>query len=270
MDTPPQSQSSAAACSSDTAMSPSVSCPVVGSTPDSETMESMGVSDVSGRPPRPEPKKRKNSNPSNVWLHYTKVPNSDPPKAKCNYCKKDFMAHHKNGTSGLWQHHNICPYFKRKKGGQLDVGQMFLTHDVEKSTGSDVGTMGVTHKFCEKTIKDLIARMIIIDEMPFIVVQKHGFRALIHYLEPRFKMPSRITIMRLCMKLYLKEKEKLKHLIQSNGYRVSFTTDTWTSIQNFNYMCVTGHFIDVIGPCKREFCLLEGCKIIRGLVLLKK
>ncbi|MCI07527.1 HAT family dimerization domain containing protein, partial [Trifolium medium] len=25
---------------------------------------------------------------------------------------------------------------------------------------------------------------------------------------------------------------------------VSLTTDTWTSIQNMNYMCVTGHFID--------------------------
>ncbi|KAB1212978.1 hypothetical protein CJ030_MR5G025789 [Morella rubra] len=100
MDTPPQSQSPAVTSSSATAMSPLVSCPAAGSTPDSETVESTCYG--SGRPPRPEPKKRKNSNPSDVWLHYTKVPNSDPPKAKCNYCRKDFMAHHKNETLGLF------------------------------------------------------------------------------------------------------------------------------------------------------------------------
>ena len=28
-----------------------------------------------------------------------------------------------------------------------------------------------------------------------------------------------------------------------NGHRVCVTTNTWTSIQNINYMCVTAHWI---------------------------
>jgi hypothetical protein len=30
----------------------------------------------------------------------------------------------------------------------------------------------------------------------------------------------------------------------TTGARICFTTDTWTSVQNPNYMCVTCHFID--------------------------
>ena len=32
--------------------------------------------------------------------------------------------------------------------------------------------------------------------------------------------------------------------IASHGQRISLTTDTWTSIQNLSYICLTAHFID--------------------------
>ena len=141
------------------------------------------------------------------------------------------------------EHHHACLFYKRKVGN-VDVSQMLINHDTSKATESDVGVMGVTRKFDEKCIRNLIAMMIIVDELPFTTVQKKGFKNLINYLEPRFKIPSRYTIMRDCMQLYLDEKAKLRNGFKVNGYRVCFTTDTWTSIQNFNYMCVTGHFID--------------------------
>ena len=61
-------------------------------------------------------------------------------------------------------------------------------------------------------------------------------------LEPRLSIPSRLTISRDIIQLYLDEKEKLKKVLKNE--RISFTTDTWTSIQNINYMCITAHWID--------------------------
>ena len=46
------------------------------------------------------------------------------------------------------------------------------------------------------------------------------------------------------MDLYLDEKNKLRNIILGTRPRICYTTDTWTSVQNMNYMFVTGHFID--------------------------
>ena len=40
------------------------------------------------------------------------------------------------------------------------------------------------------------------------------------------------------------EKGKLKSFFKSSASRVCLTTDTWSSVQNLNYMCLTAHFID--------------------------
>jgi len=44
--------------------------------------------------------------------------------------------------------------------------------------------------------------------------------------------------------LYEEEKTKLKFFLSKQCERVCLTTDTWTSIQNLNYMSLTTHFID--------------------------
>jgi hypothetical protein len=46
------------------------------------------------------------------------------------------------------------------------------------------------------------------------------------------------------MKVFISEKEKLRTMFLTTGSRVCLTTDTWTLVQNLNYMCVTCHFID--------------------------
>ena len=57
-------------------------------------------------------------------------------------------------------------------------------------------------------------------------------------------MPSRTTITRDIMKLYLREKKSLRDMFVKKKQRVCLTTDTWKSCQNLNYMCLTAHFID--------------------------
>jgi hypothetical protein len=89
-----------------------------------------------------------------------------------------------------------------------------------------------------------ISKLIIIDELPFKQVEGVGFKGFMSRVQPRLKIPSRVTIVRDCMQLYKEEKVILRSLLSLNHQMVSLTTDTWTSIQNMNYMCVTGHFID--------------------------
>ncbi|XP_021775517.1 zinc finger BED domain-containing protein RICESLEEPER 2-like [Chenopodium quinoa] len=85
--------------------------------------------------------------------------------------------------------------------------------------------------------------MIIVDELPFKHVEKPGFRHFVQVACPQFHIPSRVTIARDCLKLYYSEKEKLREMFKT-CQRISVTTDTWTSIQRINYMCLTAHFID--------------------------
>jgi hypothetical protein len=46
--------------------------------------------------------------------------------------------------------------------------------------------------------------------------------------------------MKDCVKLYLENKNIMETEFLITGQRVCLTTDTWTSIQNMNYMCITG------------------------------
>jgi hypothetical protein len=61
-------------------------------------------------------------------------------------------------------------------------------------------------------------------------------------MQPRFDVPSYLTIWRDCLKIYAVKKDKLKKALKDQ--RLYLTTDTWTSIQNINYMCLTVHWID--------------------------
>ena len=61
-------------------------------------------------------------------------------------------------------------------------------------------------------------------------------------VEPRFHIPHCTTIARACMKIYSNEVDILRRAFV--GQRVCVTTDTWTPIQNLNYIFVIAHFID--------------------------
>ena len=82
-----------------------------------------------------------------------------------------------------------------------------------------------------------LARMIIVDELPFKFVERQDFQEFMEIVEPRFLIPNRTTIARACMKIYLSEVDILRKAFV--GQWVCLTTDIWTSIQNLNYMVVT-------------------------------
>lgn len=185
--------------------------------------------------------KRKNS--SVVWEHFTKLTNPDgskmeKPRAKCNYCPQTYLVHSKsNGTSSM-RHHMLavcrkCPLYAVNKR------QRYLTFESAEGGGNLK-----SYSYDPDVAKLACARMIIRDELPFSFVEKLGFIDFIKAAQPQFNPPSRRTITRDIWDLYQCEKDRMKNVLAAYGQRVSLTTDTWTSIQNVNYIVLTAHFID--------------------------
>ncbi|XP_045766856.1 E3 SUMO-protein ligase ZBED1-like [Maniola jurtina] len=95
----------------------------------------------------------------------------------------------------------------------------------------------------EKKINDLIFKMIVLDLQPFSVVEDAGFKNLINYLEPGYKMPSRYILSNTLLDAqYAEVQKKLKEELESAKY-ISITTDGWTSRATTSYQAVTAHYL---------------------------
>ncbi|KAJ0479669.1 putative transcription factor/ chromatin remodeling BED-type(Zn) family [Helianthus annuus] len=191
---------------------------------------------------------------SNVWDHFTFDKSAE--KSTCHYCKKLIKAGTKaNGTSDIWTHlKQACsksPIYKK-----VDNKKQSKLAFKPKSMGEDGGSLA-SHTFSQEKCRKLLARMCIKDNLPFSVVDDEGLREFVWELNPLFKFPSRWTVARDCLSTYEEEKKKLKHLLKDQT--VSLTTDTWTSVQNFNYMSLTAHWVDENWVLRKK--ILNFCQI---------
>ena len=98
-------------------------------------------------------------------------------------------------------------------------------------------------KFDQESIRKCIVEMVILEELSFKFVEGKRFKRCMSVACPRFCIPSRWTIARDYYQLYIDEKISLKKFLKSSSQKVSLTTDTWTSLQKVNYMCLTTHFL---------------------------
>ncbi|KAL9457883.1 hypothetical protein AB3S75_006845 [Citrus x aurantiifolia] len=60
--------------------------------------------------------------------------------------------------------------------------------------------------------------MIVLDELPFSVVENPGFKHFCSVSAPRYLLPSRRTIIRDTLDKYVEEKAKLKSLLVGNKH----------------------------------------------------
>ena len=68
--------------------------------------------------------------------------------------------------------------------------------------------------------------------------KEKGFKEMMTIAQPRWiNFPSHTTFARDCLKVYMEEKNMLKIVLK--GQRICLTIDTWTSVKNLNYMCLT-------------------------------
>ncbi|KAG5624302.1 hypothetical protein H5410_009520 [Solanum commersonii] len=117
--------------------------------------------------------KIKNMEPrATCWKHFDKFTNeSGAKKAKCKYCEKPYRPTSTNGTSAMNNHMRICLKFPRDI---VDKGQKLINF-LPSSTGAKVGVIS-TWKFDQAQSRRALAKMIIVDELPFSFVEKKGFK----------------------------------------------------------------------------------------------
>ncbi|XP_071914073.1 zinc finger BED domain-containing protein RICESLEEPER 2-like [Coffea arabica] len=205
-----------------------------GTLPPSPTTQSCEESGFAKK--RGEYKKR-----SKAWDHFHVKHVNGVRHAICKYCDKDIAADPKShGTTPLNTHVAKCPLNPKNK----HTGQATLCLGETETLAGEVKGALISWKFDAEAIRKSLAYMVIVDELPFKHVEGRGFQYMMRTACPSFKIPSRWTISRDCYRLYLDEKTKLKQLLKNNSGRICLTTDSWTSIQRINYMCLTAHFID--------------------------
>ncbi|KAL2893815.1 putative AC9 transposase, partial [Bienertia sinuspersici] len=185
----------------------------------------------------------------------------------------------KKGTSPLKNQIEWCKNFQPN----LDKEQKLIEFELKIINEEDATTECVNVPMCWEFDQELsrraLARMVVVDELPFMFVEREGFLSFCKSLNPSFVVPSRTTITGDCYMLFIEERKKLKNFLKQLSSRVCLTTDTWTFGQNLSYMCLTAHFIDddwklpfvrhsaqstaIVGM---DLCPLFVCKVLEPLI----
>ena len=153
-------------------------------------------------PPKGKGNLCSNSKNSIAWDHFEEVDIGD-------YCQKTYLADSKeHGTANLLNYSPICvknPNRKTLKGQQI-LG--FETKMIRKE-----GFQLVPTAFTVETFKKALAEMVIIDELPFRIVEGYGFQRYATTLQPKLRIrdiPSHQTVARDVIGIYGVEREKLR------------------------------------------------------------
>ena len=167
---------------------------------------------------------------SPVWAYFTR---QEDRKITCNICNKQLADG--GGTTNLQKHLRAKHVHEANKciGEATDGKKQTLM-----STFTDTRRCSPARA---TRITELIAEMVARDLRPLSVVEADGFRQLLNYIEPNYRVPSRPHVRSICQKLYASVKEKLLVALQSRY--VAFTSDLWTSQAVQAYLTVTAHFI---------------------------
>ena len=132
--------------------------------------------------------------------------------------KKTYDFHsRKNGTSTLWGYVKKCKNIPNNKNN--DKNQPTIAYHYKKAVveGENDTKEIEVHQFSIKEIRLALARMIIVDELPFRFVEHEGFNYYLNVVEPRFPIPSCVTVAKDWMKFYLNERKKLKDVLSMKG-----------------------------------------------------
>ncbi|CAL5207228.1 unnamed protein product [Lathyrus oleraceus] len=173
-----------------------------------QKVQQIQVEGLSSLPPSAliEVSKRKPSRkPSKVWGNFKRVND----KAICKYCGKQYAGNSvSHDTTNMHKHLKVCP-----KNPNRVVDKKQKTIAIEKESEGDPNSVCLKlGNFNQERTRLELAKMIIIDELPFKYVENEGFNMFMKEAKPRFKIPSRVIVARDCLRLYFDEKEKLKSM----------------------------------------------------------
>ncbi|KAL6613903.1 hypothetical protein ACP70R_036173 [Stipagrostis hirtigluma subsp. patula] len=173
---------------------------------------------------------------SKVWREFLKVRvGGVVTKGECKYCKARITARRGSGTSAMGTHLKRCK--ARRKATEV-VGQF------KAAIMSPTGVRLRNWSFNQDVSRRELARMIVLHELPFSIVEYDGFRRFVSSLNPMFEMVSRKAIKGDCIKMYQEHRQALQDVLKNANSRISLTMDLWTSNQTLGYICITCHYLD--------------------------
>jgi hypothetical protein len=143
-------------------------------------------------------------------------------------------------TSQLNCHLQKCTQFQNK----LAKAKSQLPQGTLTFTATDGSIIVNPDEYDHEHTRLLIAKMIIVHEYSFRMVEHKWFNILMTWMNSKYEPIGRKTIRSECMRVYESEKEKLKKSLRE-AESISLTTDLWTSNQGVQYMCLVAHYIDV-------------------------
>ncbi|CAA0823467.1 Unknown protein [Striga hermonthica] len=107
-----------------------------------------------------------------VWQYFEQLVVDGISRAKCKHCEKLYKCDtRRNGTSSLLHHMSVCkanPDVTEKKQSKL------VLHSIAED-GEMAGGL-ISWKFDKEAIRSQLARMVIVDELPFRFVDGDGFK----------------------------------------------------------------------------------------------
>lgn len=131
------------------------------------------------------------------------------------------------GTRNLKRHIETC-----SRRDTHDVGQMLILRNQ--------GSMFISSfKLCPKKFRELLIALVIKHDLHFQFVKYDGIREMIKYLHSDAPLISRNTLKAKLRNLHLREKQKVKSMLNVCLKRICLTFDLWTSSIIDGYMCLT-------------------------------
>ena len=106
------------------------------------------------------------------------------------------------------------------------------------------GSLSVSDsKYDPKRYGELVIIFITKHDLPFSYVEYDGVRDTHQYLRGDVPFISKNTGKADLVKMYLREKERIKSMLSVCLGRICLTSDSWTSLTIDRYICLTAHFI---------------------------
>ncbi|KAL2934663.1 Zinc finger BED domain-containing protein DAYSLEEPER [Bienertia sinuspersici] len=127
-----------------------------------------------GKKPKAKNKGGKRKKTSNAWDHFIVIP-EDENLAKCVYCGTEISYSARNRTNAMNRHTDRCKkslFFKDKTQTILDFESR-----IKINIDGSVETVNVPKlwRFNHDAIRKALAKMLILDELPFTFVEHKGF-----------------------------------------------------------------------------------------------
>ncbi|KAL4346321.1 hypothetical protein GQ457_17G006270 [Hibiscus cannabinus] len=150
-----------------------------------QSSQSSSPSKVSGPTSTRNKSVRKQQQPrASCWSHFNKYVTEDGQKrARCNHCDTTYTMETRGSTTSLNNHMKVC--LQKPNGNTSDIKQSELSFANVGDGPESEKTNFSTWKFDRDVIKKALIHMIVVDELPFRIVEGEGFKQFLSIACPR-------------------------------------------------------------------------------------